>query len=178
MTTSKDATYQLYVGSEIDGEAAAELINHMADFHEEDPTAFWDVVINCEGGSTEAGSAVAMTLRSYSDFADGGHFITTIATGQCSSMATLIAQMGDWRVTDVLCVWVFHEPSTGVFESTLTNIVADINCLRKWQSKVIDLLLERSKMTKEQYQLKIEGRNWFVMADELLELGFVDEVRR
>lgn len=177
MSTSDDFTYTLYIGGEIDDDMAGALIIQMAEFHDADPTAFWDVVINCTGGTTEAGSAVAMQIRSYSEGHGGTHHVTTIATGQCCSMATLIAAVGDWRVTDSLCVWIFHEPITGVFEANLTNITDDLKMLHQWNDAADKLLLERTNMTLQQYQRKIKGRNWFAMSEELLELGFVDEVR-
>jgi ATP-dependent protease ClpP protease subunit len=153
------------------------LITQMAEFHDQDETAFWNVIINCSGGTTESGSAVYSQLLAYAERGNGTHYVTTIATGQCSSMATLIAQAGDWRVTDELCVWMFHEPNTGVFESNLTNISDDINMLKQWNDIADDKTIERTTLTRQQYQRKIKGRNWFAMSKELLELGFVDEVR-
>lgn len=176
MSADGDVMYQLYIGGEIDDDVAGEIITQMAEFDDADPTAFWNVVINCSGGTTESGSAVAMRLRSYSERGGGSHYVKTIATGRCASMATLIAQQGDWRITDRLCVWLFHEPSTGVFEMTLSNVRADMDMLQKWNDIADEMVVERTNLSVKEYQSKIEGRNWFAMSDELFELNFVDEV--
>jgi len=178
VTGEDDVTYQLYLGGEIDDEIAGELITQMAEFDEQDPTAYWNVIINSGGGDTEAGSAVAMTLRSHSERGGGNHFITTIATGRCASMATLVMQAGDHRVTDELCWWMFHEPSTVCStEQSLTNAARDAQMLKRWNDVADTILLERTTLTIQQYRRMIKGHNLFLMGTELFDMGFVDEVR-
>lgn len=171
------SSYQLYVNGELDHESVAAYVNQMFEWDQDDPDASWQIVINSPGGETESGTALYETIASYSRRGGGSHFVTTVASGECSSMAVLVSQAGDWRVTGRLTVWVMHECSMGPFEAPLSEVATNLDVYQRFSEEADLLTLERTNITLEGYRKHIDGKQWMLLGSELLYYGFVDEVR-
>ncbi|ABE67673.1 ClpP-like protease [Mycobacterium phage Wildcat] len=172
-------TYQLIVSGELNAESVDFYLATLFEWDQEDPEATWKILINCPGGETESGTALYEELCAYSRRGGGTHEIVTVAAGQCASMATLLMQAGDWRVSGEATTWLFHMPETGVGETmqTMADAAADLDHLKKWMKITDAMLLERTNLTPDCYYKQITGGMWLLTGHAAKTYGFVDEVR-
>lgn len=115
--------------------------------------------------------------------------ITIIGYAQVASMASVILQAADLRLIMPNCPIMIHEGSIGI-ESTSRVVFSNVEEDRKNYKLMLDLFVERvkhsaffkkkrwnsSKITKF-LDNKLQKRgDWFLDANEALELGFIDGV--
>lgn len=101
--------------------------------------------------------------------------IITIASGFCASMATIIHQAGTERWIDSGTSYLIHDPS-GYAGGT----IGDIEDTKEWMDKLKDsghrILAERSQLTVEEIASRCKRRDWWMLADEVVNLGFADKI--
>jgi ATP-dependent protease ClpP protease subunit len=161
----------------LDNDKVSDFIAELQYADEMDPNAYWDITLNSEGGDTPAGTALYETLRLYSERGEGCHFITIRAVGECCSMATLVIQAADRRETTGLTLWMFHSTLTNIEEKPARAAVRELAAIVGWDEDADAVMLERTVLSPAQFRERIAVGDWWVRADELLALGFVDEVR-
>ena len=49
--------------------------------------------------------------------------------------------------------------------------------VKKLQERILGILAERSTLSRRQIKTRWARKNWWLMADEALELGFVDALQ-
>ena len=131
------------------------------------------VLINSPGGSVIDGLALYGFLRNLSR---NGHPVTTVAIGQASSMGGILLQAGDTRIMDAEAWLLIHEVSAGAI-GNVSEMKDRTKFMERLLDQAIDILSARSTMTKRQIKNKMTRTDWWLRADEALELGFCDEVQ-
>lgn len=132
-----------------------------------------EIVFNSPGGDVVEGLA----LFDYIQFVrQAGVHVTTSSIGYAASMAGILLQAGDHRAMGRNSWLLIHEGSFGAGGS-----VADVKDTVKWvdmmQVRIVEILAERSKLSKAQIKRRMSRTDWWLSALEAQKLGFVDEVR-
>lgn len=162
----------LYVNDAISGIRVDSWIDILQHWERRDPGEPIEITINSPGGSVLDGLAlfdVILRLRRK------GHHITTRGTGLIASMATILLQAGDERILDANSWFMIHEVSSGA-RGTVSEIEEQQAFTKRLNDRLMDILLERSSLTKRQIQARTKKRDEWLSADEAVELGFADRV--
>lgn len=137
-----------------------------------DPGAPITIRINSPGGSVLDGFALLDTILR---LRRKGHKITTHGIGMIASMATIIMQAGDERVLDQNAWFMIHEVSAGT-SGKASEMEDQMKFTLKLQDRLLDILAERSKLTKTQIKRRWKKTDDWMSSDDALALGFVDRV--
>lgn len=164
----------LWINDVIAGQTSDIWIHALQVWHRRDPGQAITVDINSPGGSITDGLAIfdqIMRMRR------AGTSITTRATGLCASMAAVLLQAGEERIMDPRAKLLIHEGSA-TFQGSLS--VGEQDDFRSFsemlQSDLLDILAERSTLSKRAIKSKWRRKDWYLGSEEALKLGFVDRV--
>lgn len=139
-----------------------------------DPEQPVTININSPGGSVTDGLALYDTIQR---LRRSGMHVTTRGMGLVASMAGVILQSGDERVMDQRAKLLVHEGST-TFKGTLS--VGEQEDMRIFsemlRDDILDIMAERSTLSKRQIQNKWKRRDWILTAEQAVKLGFADRV--
>ncbi|QNJ56870.1 ClpP-like protease [Mycobacterium phage Reindeer] len=140
------------------------------------PGSRWEIDINSPGGEIFPSIAVFGALRRYSQRMGGAHHITTRASGLAASGGELMLQAGDHRVAGLMDAIMIHEPLCSYEDRAVTQIRDDLARAEEWTRRLAKVHAERSSIDEETFLAKLRLGDWWMYADEALELGFIDEV--
>ena len=141
-----------------------------------DPGEPVTINISSPGGSVTDGLALYDTIERMRRL---GHPVTTRGMGLVASMAGVILQAGDERILDKRAKLLIHEGSAnfGKGASLTAGEMEDAQFFSKMlRADILEILAERSTLTKRQIENKWHRRDWVLSADEALKYGFVDRV--
>ncbi len=164
----------LWINDVIAGQNSDLWIHALQVWDRRDPGQPITVEINSPGGSITDGLAIfdqIMRMRR------AGTKVTTRATGLCASMAAVLLQAGEERIMDQRAKLLIHEGSA-TFQGTLS--VGEQDDFRSFsemlQSDLLDILAERSTLSRRAIKSKWRRKDWYLSSAEALRLGFVDLV--
>lgn len=132
------------------------------------------VHINSDGGDVIPGLMLFDYMRSLGET----HRIVTYVAGIAASMASVIVQAGAHRVMAPDATLMMHEISTRD-AGKIGDLEDHLLWTRATCDRFLDIYAERLKPPYDRQYVKDhwERKDWFVLADEALKLGLVDEVR-
>lgn len=136
------------------------------------PHAEIDLYLNSPGGSVHDGLALMDVMT---EVKAGGHKINVIVLGQAASMGGFILQAASHRVMGKNARILIHRISK-IFRGTSSQLDEQEEQMQRLESQALPLLAARSNLTVEDIQKRSEKNDWWIGADEALELGLVDEV--
>lgn len=137
-----------------------------------DPGCAMTIVFDSPGGSVVDGFALWDEIKTLQR---KGHHFTTKVRGMAASMAGVLLQAGDTRLVGSESVVLVHELSFGA--SGKTGQVEDEMAFAKFLSKrLLSILASRSTLTEKQIDRKWKRTDWWIGADEAVELGFADGI--
>lgn len=131
------------------------------------------VVFNSPGGSVIHGLALFDFLENIKVEYDV--HLTTIARGMAASMGGILLQAGDHRIIGSNAHVLIHEVSSIGF-GKISEIEDELAFMRKLQGRCSAILASKSTMTQKQIENKWKKKDWWLDADEAVELGFADEI--
>lgn len=130
------------------------------------------VVINSPGGEVYEGYDIYNALQSIK--ADGFK-VTTYVTGQCASIATLIACAGDEIISSPVSQWMFHAPSGGA-RGTAQQLKDQAEALEQIKETMARTYASRmGKSLSDGLALMSRG-DYHIQANQLAEMGFISSV--
>ncbi len=141
-------------------------------FSRRNPGAPIEIMLNSAGGSVLDGLALVDFLKALSK---RGHHVRIIGYGLVASMAGVILQAADERVITPHCWLGIHEVSS-VVQGSVTVQDDQISFTKGLQGHVVELLTEKSNMTKRQLEARWKRRDLYMNAAEALKHGFVDRI--
>jgi ATP-dependent Clp endopeptidase proteolytic subunit ClpP len=142
-----------------------------------DPECDIEIIFNSPGGSVIDGMALLDLIVRMSKRGGGKHLITVGAQGYAASMAGILLQSGDVRWLGRQSYLMIHEVSAGA-SGKIGEIKDEVKFLDAICARVVDIFVERSgKISKKTFINKWTRQDWWLLSDEALKLGFVDEVR-
>ena len=148
-------------------------VEKLVTFHRIDPGCEITMVINSHGGEITGGFHLFDTMLW---MRDRGHKITTIANGMAASMGGVLLQAGTKRVMTPDASMLIHEASFGAGGS-MGTVEDQVEYVKMLQGRILMILAERSTLNERQIKARWKRKNWWLMAPEALQLGFVDVIR-
>lgn len=163
---------QLNIFAPIVGSYVDSWIDMLEHWERRDPGEPITIRINSPGGSVLDGFALLDTILR---LRRKGHKVTTHGLGMVASMATILMQAGDERVLDKNAWFMIHEVSAGT-SGKASDMEDELRFVKKLQDRLLDILSERSTLSKTQIKRRWTKKDDWMSADEALALGFVDRV--
>lgn len=130
------------------------------------------IVFNSPGGVVTDGFTLYDFIR---ELSKRGHHVTTKCMGAAASMGAILMQAGDTRVMTPNAFMMVHEIS-GQNEGTIAEMKDTLAIVSRFQDKALNILTQRSNMTKRTLSTKWKKTDWYMDASEALKLGFIDEI--
>ena len=128
--------------------------------------------------STGGGDLISgMALYDYMMLLRGeGIEVTTVGIGMVASMGATLLQAGSPRYVTQGCWGMIHEVSS-FSEGKLSEIEDETRWLIRAQNSILDIMAERSTLSKAEIKRKWKAPNGFWMnADEMVKYGFADAI--
>ena len=163
-------TYIFYDG--VDEVSCKQAIRDLNSLSRRFPGEPLTVVINSPGGIIYHGLAVYDHIRALSE---RGHFITTVTRGIAASMGGILLQAGDLRLVGPTSDILIHENSGGFIGQVSERQDSTERARQLWE-KLTAILASKSTMTAEEIREKAYKFEWWLSADEAVELGFADAI--
>jgi ATP-dependent Clp endopeptidase proteolytic subunit ClpP len=129
------------------------------------------ITLNSPGGSVIAGRALYDHLR---DLAKE-HHITVKCRGMAASMGGILLQAGDKRIIGPESMVLIHEVSSGTV-GKVGYMEDSLEFSKMLWVKLSEILAKRSKMSAEEIRKKTHKFDWWLSAQEAVDLGFADEI--
>jgi ATP-dependent Clp protease protease subunit len=164
---------QLDINNIIAGSHVDSWIAQLEHWERRDPGEPILIRINSPGGSVLDGFALFDTILR---LRRKGHHITTHGLGMVASMAAVLIQAGDERVLDANSWFMIHEVSIQLGGNKTSAIEDEVRFLKKLEDRLLDILVDRSRLSKRQIQNRWKKTDDWMSAEEALDLGFVDRV--
>ena len=157
---------------EVSETAVREAINTLGHWSKMHPGADMEIQISTAGGTVLDGLALydyILILRGR------GHKVKTVALGCAASMGTVLLQAGDERVMGANAFIMMHEVSYEA-KGRLSEQVDAAAVTAKLQSRVIEILCDRSTLTSKKIQGLWRRKDHWSTAAEALKLGLIDRI--
>lgn len=163
--------YTMY--TDVNSNSVRDAIKDMSMWSRRDPGKDITIVLNSPGGSVFDGLALYDFIR---DLSARGHKMTIHAMGMAASMGGVLLQAGDVRTMSPNSFMLIHEVSSlGI--GSLTDIEDEVKFLRELQKRCVNILTSKSALTPQKIHSNWKRKDWWLPAEECLELGLVDEIR-
>lgn len=173
-----DGVYTFHDG--VDKNSVDELLHVLSLWHRHDPAGAWTINLNSTGGDQYAGYMLVDELRSHSLRGGGGHHVTIKVRGIAASMGGIILQAADCRVIGRYAQIMIHKGGVSFTADEYLSVdqwADEAEWQRQSVERMIDLFLERTdRLTRSQIRRKISRKDWWITADEAVELGLADEI--
>lgn len=140
-----------------------------------DPGCPITITFNTNGGSVTDGLALYDTIQRLKR---KGHHVTTRGTAVVASMGIVLLQAGTERVLDTRTKVLVHQGSSSFGSQRMTKAeMDDYNRLSDMlQNDILDILSERATISRDEIADRWDRRDWWMTAQEAVELGFADRV--
>ena len=93
-----------------------------------------------------------------------------------ASMAGILLQAGDVRWIGHQCWLMIHRAAFGAFGKTF-EVEDEVKFIKRIEKRIVDIFTTRSNLTAQKIKRNWDRKDWWIDADECLELELVDEVR-
>lgn len=130
------------------------------------------VVINSPGGEVYEGYDIFNALNAVKQ---DGLKVTTFVTGQCASIATLIACAGDNIISSPVSQFMFHEPSGGA-HGNAQDLIDNAKALEQIRETMAETYATRmGKSVADGLALMSKG-DFYIRPQELVKMGFIQSI--
>lgn len=136
-----------------------------------DPGEEITIIFNSPGGSVIDGLALYDFLIKLRETTR----IVTVARGMAASMGGVLLQAGTERIVGANAHLLIHEVPK-LASGNLSELEDEVKFAKRLQDRLLDILAERSTLSKGQIKRKWTRADWWIGAEETLEFGFADEV--
>ena len=132
-----------------------------------------EIVFSSPGGSIIDGFELFDFIQ---DLRNRGHHITTGTLGMAASMAGILLQSGDTRWVGGQAWVMIHRAAFGAFGKTY-EVEDEVEFVKRIEERILEIFTSRSKLTKQKIKKSWDRKDWWISADEAVELNLVDEIR-
>ena len=148
-------------------------ITKLTEWSRLNPKCDIEVIFASPGGEIIAGFELFDFIQS---LRNNGHKITTGSLGYAASMAGILLQAGDVRWIGHQAWVMIHRAAFGAYGKTF-EVEDEVELVKRIEERCLDIFVTRSKLTKLKIKRNWDRKDWWISADECLELQLVDEVR-
>lgn len=132
------------------------------------------LIFNSPGGSVNDGFALFDFLL---DLKSRGHRIIVKTIGMAASMGAILLQVADERVIGPHSFLMLHETAGGFEGVQRSSEIEDYTkLLSQFEAKGLDILAERSTLSRQQIKNRWKRKDCWLDAEEALKFGFVDRI--
>ncbi len=171
---SEDERNHLY---RFDGEVSASSVKtcmkKLTEWSRLDPKCDIEIVFSSPGGNIIDGFELFDFIQ---ELRTKGHRITTGSLGYAASMAGILLMAGDTRWIGHQSWMMIHRAAFGAYGKTF-EIEDEVKFVRRIESRILDIFALRSSLTRQKIKRNWDRKDWWISADECLEIGLVDEIR-
>jgi ATP-dependent Clp protease protease subunit len=132
-----------------------------------------EIVFASPGGGITAGFELFDYIQQLRGL---GHQVTTGSLGMAASMAGILLQAGDTRWLGQQSWILIHRAAFGAIGKTF-EIEDEVAWIKRIEERIIHIFASRSNLTKSKIKRNWDRKDWWINADEALEMGLVDEIR-
>lgn len=130
------------------------------------------IVFNSPGGSVIHGLALFDFL---SELKEQGNTFTTVNRGMAASMGGILLQAGNERIVGPNSHMLIHEISS-IGIGKMSELEDEIKFLKRLQDRCLDILADRSTLSKAQIKTRWTRKDWWLDAEETVKYGFADRI--
>ena len=171
---SVDEENHLYrFDGEVSKNSVSRCIGKLTQWSRLDPKCDIEIVFSSPGGSIIDGFELFDFIQ---NLRNKGHHITTGSLGYAASMAGILLMAGDTRWIGHQAWMMIHRAAFGAYGKTF-EIEDEVRFVRRIEERIVDIFTKRSKLTKLKIKRNWDRKDWWISADECLELELVDEIR-
>ncbi|MBC8410513.1 MAG: ATP-dependent Clp protease proteolytic subunit [Rhodobacteraceae bacterium] len=139
----------------------------------QNPKCDIEIVFSSPGGSIIDGFELFDFIQ---ELRNKGHHVTTGTLGMAASMAGILLQAGDDRWVGHQAWVMIHRAHFGAMGKTY-EVEDEVEFVKRIEERILDIFTARSKLTKQKIKRNWDRKDWWISADEALELSLVDEIR-
>ena len=171
---ASDERNHLYrFGGEVNKSTVSGCIRRLTEWSRITPECDIEIIFSSPGGSIIDGFELFDFLQ---DLRSKGHHITTGTLGMAASMAGILLQAGDVRWVGGQAWIMIHRAAFGAFGKTY-EVEDEVEFVKRIEGRILDIFTARSKLTKQKIKRNWDRKDWWISADEGLEMQLVDEIR-
>lgn len=156
----------------VDGNTAMSCIDVLGNWSRRTPEQDLTIVFNSPGGSVTHGLAL---YDFFTELKSNGHHLTTMARGMAASMGGVLLQAGHTRIVGDNAHMLIHEVSS-IGIGKMSELEDEIKFLKRLQDRLLDILSERSTLSKKQVENRWKRKDWWLSSQECVDLGFADKI--
>ena len=145
----------------------------LTQWHRKDPKCDMELVFSSPGGSIIDGFELFDFLQ---EMRSKGHKVITGSLGMAASMAGILLQAGDVRWIGHQAWMMIHRAAFGAIGKTY-EVEDEVKLVKRIEERCLDIFVSRSNLSKMKIKRNWDRKDWWIDADECLEMGLVDEVR-
>lgn len=145
----------------------------LTEWHRIDPKSDIEIIFSSPGGSIIDGFELFDFIQ---HLRYEGHSVTTGSLGYAASMAGILLQAGDKRWIGQQAWMMIHRAAFGAYGKTF-EVEDEVKLVKRMEERILTIFTSRSKLTANKIKRNWERKDWWISADEALDLGLVDEVR-
>lgn len=161
--------------SQVSKQSVQDCIEHLHMWSRLDPQCDIEIIFSSPGGSVFDGFVLFDEIQM---LRAGGHKITTGTVGMAASMAGVLLQAGDHRWMGNNALILIHRTELGSVGKAY-EIEDEMKLVQRLEKRIMDIFVERTggKLSRQKITKNWERKDWWIEAEEALELGLIDEVR-
>lgn len=168
-----DENFVYRFSSEVGGNSVRQCMGKLTQWSRLHPKCDIEIVFSSPGGSIIDGFELFDHIQ---DLRNNGHSVTTGTLGMAASMAGILLQAGDNRWVGGQAWVMIYRASFGAIGKT-HEVEDEVEFVKRIEERCLDIFVSRSKLTKRKIKRNWDRKDWWISADEALELGLVDEIR-
>tara|TARA_R100000808_G_scaffold24949_2_gene59779 strand:+ start:4400 stop:5176 length:777 start_codon:yes stop_codon:yes gene_type:complete len=171
---AKDEENHLYrFSGSVSSSSVGSCMKKLTEWSRLDPKCDIEIIFSSPGGEIISGFELFDFIQS---LRNKGHKITTGTLGMAASMAGILLQAGDIRWVGHQAWVMIHRAAFGAHGKTF-EIEDEVEFVKRIEERILEIFTNRSKLTKQKIKRNWDRKDWWISADEAIELQLVDEIR-
>ena len=159
--------------TEVSSNSVKSCMSKLTEWHRINPKCDIEIIYSSPGGSIIDGFELFDYIQ---HLRNQGHHITTGTLGMAASMAGILLQAGDTRWIGHQAWMMIHRAAFGAYGKTF-EVEDEVKLVKRMEERILDIFTTRSKLTANKIKRNWDRKDWWISADEALDLKLIDEVR-
>tara|TARA_R100001163_G_scaffold33628_1_gene26031 strand:+ start:322 stop:1155 length:834 start_codon:yes stop_codon:yes gene_type:complete len=168
-----DRNYLYRFNEKISSESVKKCMQTLTEWSRLDQECAIEIIFSSPGGSIIDGFELFDFLQ---DLRYQGHHLTTGTLGYAASMAGVLLQAGDVRWVGQQAWVMIHRAAFGAWGKTY-EIEDEVKFIQRIEERILGIFTSRSNLSKTKIKRNWDRKDWWISADEAMEMGLVDEIR-